>query len=392
MRWKLLLASTLLAATMGNPTLASDLRINGFISIQANMMADKEDRTKQATHFANATDKLNFKNGSLLGIQLVKDVNEKVSVTGQLVSRGSQNSFDTEATWAYVAYKVSDSSTLKAGKIRSPFYNYSDFLEVGYAYQWVRPPFDVYSTPDYSTMEGIHFMQEFGIGEDIEANVQIYYGAYDYDVPGFGKIISDGLKGLVFTANWNSFGFRVSAHQSDVTVDTPAIANGTAIVPILNAFGIPQAAQPALMNKFKVNETRTPFYEMAFKYDDGSHFALLEMTRLGSGTLFFTERDSYVISYGYNFDGIKPHISYSVAETIFDSNSLYKNIQKILTDRNGGGGTLTLDSSNIIVLGIRYDFAPSTALKFDVQKRELKTVNGLKEDNTLYSLALDVIF
>lgn len=49
------------------------------------------------------------------------------------------------------------------GRLRIPFFYYSEFLEVGYAYNWVRLPSDIYNI-SFSSFDGIDFTQRFSIG------------------------------------------------------------------------------------------------------------------------------------------------------------------------------------------------------------------------------------
>ena len=49
----------------------------------------------------------------------------------------------------------------KAGRQRLPRFRYSDFLEVGHAYPWLRPPHAVY-TATFSNDDGLSAAYSFG--------------------------------------------------------------------------------------------------------------------------------------------------------------------------------------------------------------------------------------
>ncbi|MFY9178344.1 MAG: hypothetical protein WAO12_01025 [Venatoribacter sp.] len=133
---KLALASAVLL-TSAQMAYADDLQINGFINVTAGIVDDK---TVGETDVGQGYDTgVSFDQGTLAGLQVSKRINDKTSATVQMVARG-KTGYETDATWAYVSYDLTDNSTIKAGRLRTPFFQYSDFLEVGYAYNWVTPP------------------------------------------------------------------------------------------------------------------------------------------------------------------------------------------------------------------------------------------------------------
>lgn len=388
MKWTKTLLAASIAAAVSSASYADDLKINGFISIQANMMADDE-ASEPGTSFAGADDELKFKNGSLLGLQVSKRVNDKVSITGQLVSRGADD-FDTDATWAYVTYDLSDETKIRAGKFRTPFFKYSDFLEVGYAYHWTRPPVDVYSFIPFSSVEGIDLTHSFSIGDDIEASVQAYFGNYDGELdalknststvlaPGTpavtltvatGGLDVESLKGVVFNADWQSFNFRTSYHSADLT-------SRDALYSEAASFG-PLAAD------FSIKDKESTFFELAVGYDDGTNRAVIEHTQLEHETAFFVDHTATLVSYARRMGDFQPHVTYSMAEYDFRSGAVGAT-QK--------AGVQTDKEFTSITLGVRYDLASSTALKFDIQNRERENHAGQTRDNTLYTIALDIVF
>lgn len=114
-----------LAGLLAAPAYA-DVTINGFASINAGIALDKNDS------LYGYDDSLDFKNESLFAIQIMSDLGEKLSVTAQLMGRGS-NDFDVGFEWAFISYQINDDWRINAGRLRTPFYKYSDFRDVGYS-------------------------------------------------------------------------------------------------------------------------------------------------------------------------------------------------------------------------------------------------------------------
>jgi hypothetical protein len=78
-----------------------------------------------------------------LGLQSTARFTPQFSATGQVVSRllPDQHAF---LEWLYLTYQPTPEWTIQLGRKRLPLYYYSDFQDVGYAYNTVRPSPDVY--------------------------------------------------------------------------------------------------------------------------------------------------------------------------------------------------------------------------------------------------------
>lgn len=79
---------------------------------------------------------------SRIGIQGKYTINNKTSVTAQVVSRGTNGTPDL--TWAYGSYKFNETFEVQAGRKRIPLYYYSDFQDIGVSYPWITPPPELY--------------------------------------------------------------------------------------------------------------------------------------------------------------------------------------------------------------------------------------------------------
>ena len=88
-------AKSLLLASIGiaSSSQANDLNINGFLSVGASMLDN--DKVEISGYDTDG----GFKQDTILGLQLSKQVNDSTTVTGQLVSRGSED-YNTESAWA----------------------------------------------------------------------------------------------------------------------------------------------------------------------------------------------------------------------------------------------------------------------------------------------------
>jgi hypothetical protein len=116
-----------------------------------------------------------FSADSRLGLQISAKVNEDISVTGQLLAKAREENSNIEADWAFINYRASEQVSVRAGKIKFPTFLISDYYEVGYAYPWIRPPQEVYSSNPITTLNGVDVLARFRFG-DMSLLVQPYFG------------------------------------------------------------------------------------------------------------------------------------------------------------------------------------------------------------------------
>ena len=328
---------------------ADDLRIQGFLSVGVAQMDTDEMSIRRYD------DELNFKNRNVFGVQLSKPLNDMVSVTGQLVARGVDD-YDVEATWAYVTIAPTDNDSIRVGRLRVPFFYYSDFLEVGYAYNWASPPSIVYRI-GFNTIDAVDYTRSFDFG-DTTGSVQLYYGRWNDDLNlSSGPAAFDLTKffGVVGNLSWENLSFRLSYHSADLTAPTVGF-----------------------------DEDTSTFAEAAVVYDDGDNFAVFEYTALDHDSLFLLDNIAYMVSYARRINSWTIHGTYSYYES-----DVEEGFQQTLDD----------DSRTGYTLGARWDFADSTALKLEAQYQENQNYDaplfgedGKKTTGTLYTIGMDMIF
>ncbi|HEY0892346.1 MAG TPA: DNA topoisomerase IV, partial [Cellvibrio sp.] len=162
----------IIALCMAAPlTQAGDLNLSGFLSVGGGMIDDED----SPGYGGYDEEDLTF-DKNLLGLQVTGQVNEKITATAQLIAR-SETDYEVNAEWAYLTWQASDSVKVRAGRLRTPFYMYSDFLDVGYAYSWITPPREVYYLP-FNNVDGVDFYvtQTLGI---FDTSFQAYFGSFD---------------------------------------------------------------------------------------------------------------------------------------------------------------------------------------------------------------------
>jgi len=149
---------------------AENIKLNGFVTASATFI-DSEVSTQDG----NITNRASFINDSKFGIQVSADVNPKIKITSQLLASGKQDDFDMKADWAFITYHASDPMSIRFGKLKLTTFLISDYFEIGYAYPWIRPPGEVYSSNPISTINGFDILYKIDVGDGVLL-VQPYFG------------------------------------------------------------------------------------------------------------------------------------------------------------------------------------------------------------------------
>lgn len=377
---KKLALTACIAASAATPlSYASDLNINGFLSVGASMLSN--DKVTLDDFDNNG----NFKNDTIFGLQISKQVNESTSVTGQLVSRGTDE-YKTEAAWAYVSYAATNDLDLRMGRLRVPFFYYSDFLEVGYAYDWIRPPSEVYSIP-FSSVDGVDLNYRFSLGS-WDNNAQIYYGRYN---PEGGNSELKNFSGIALTSGTGDFTLRASYHRLDLFIYDGGAAMGAISNPAsplngaLLALGYTADEINNAASGYEANGDEAIFYGVAAAYDNGDFSFITEITAGDSDSPLALASTSYLAKIGKRFLDMTVHLTYAGTEKQTLS-GIDGDIQEMLLLEN---------TQNSIIAGVRWDYDAGTAFKFQVQQHNEELVEGIgenKESGLLYSVAVDLVF
>ncbi|MDO6718879.1 porin [Psychrosphaera sp. 1_MG-2023] len=366
----------------------AEVRINGFASIVAGTSMD-EDKS-----LYGYDDTLSFKPESLFALQVSSDLGDGLSATSQIIARG-ENDYDATFEWAYFSYAISDSTQLSVGRMRIPFYRYSDYLDVGYAYTWVRPPKSVYNLT-FSTYDGASLLYTSTMGE-WDSSLQLIVGSFEGSV----NVLSDddpAKLSNMYGINWTVGNYWLTARavymQADASIsfvnDPDPTQQLNQFVGLLGAIGATDAA-----NGLLIEEDDGSFLGIGVSIDYENFLIDSEFTRVEVEDTLIATQNQYYISFAYRFDEWTPYISFEHRKDENDDD--YS--AGLPTDLNLGGGPIDVRAAyqatlisqetenDVFSVGARYNFHPSAALKFDYTKRERQT-----SDASVLSVGLDLVF
>ncbi|MGY4516581.1 hypothetical protein [Lysobacter sp. HA18] len=375
------LLSLAVAAVLVAPAVHAEVRVSGFGQIVAGKLTGEN----QAFPDRDYDTDIGFKE-SLVAVQVDADLGSRATATAQVVSDG-YNDFHPQLAWAFVKAKLGGGFSASIGRQRLPLYRYSDFLQVGAAYPWVRPPFAMYNQP-WSNFEGVSLSHDAYVGKWY-SQAQVIGGRFKGEIDGHDSGVDarlDKLRGASWDMEYDEWlSFRAAYIVGNVTVTGTALDQ---VTNALNAFG-----QQTLAARVDYNHDRGTFKSVGAKVDKGNWLAVGEYAKLDVDDTVYagTNRTDWYATLGYRIGPVMPNFtigrrdagrSEQVTAGVPVNSPLYPALYAASVSQS-------LDESYRTV-GVRWDLTPKLALKGDYTRLR-SDIPGTKDAN-LVSTALAFTF
>ena len=273
---------------------------------------------------AGIVDEAEINDLSLMALQGTFSLSDDTQAIMQLMSRGEED-WDTELEWAYLSHQLTNDLQVRAGKMRLPFFMYSDSLEVGYAQPWARPPSVVYS-PTITSYVGADASYTYNLtGSSI--STQVFGGnSQTNDSSQDRDIEVRNIAGL--TIGWTDYIWSLRALAA--TAETNLLANGASLA----------------------DNSRTKFFGVGFGYDDGTWQIISELIRQEVDGVI-ADTDAAYLSVGRRIGSITPYAVVGWTESKDDDERAGSPLSALNTHRDEYS------------LGLRWDVLSGVAVKFD---------------------------
>ena len=338
---------------------AEKLEISGFGRLVAGYLDDNN------VSFEGYTNELTFSEQSLLAIQADYHLTDTLSVTSQLLAHNNSER-DSGIEWFYLTYEPNSQWLFKAGKMRTPFYHYSDVLDVGFAYAWLSPPQQLYSAFLFNQYEGVSGIHRFSLGQ-VSGAIELYTGRYNGNTSFQQKRYPtdiDNLQGLVFNAIvGNHPKLRSSYITADFALDLEEI---TEFANILRGAGFVQSANSLTM------EGEFDIYQLGAIYEEFDYHLAWEWMKITSNTILAPNIASYYVQGGYVFDSVTAHLTFAnlitsdvepVNEIPFGVNP---GLDQLFIAYNTTLQRTKASDLKSLTLGVRWDAGVNVAFKAEV--------------------------
>ncbi|ASG64664.1 hypothetical protein CEW91_00155 [Idiomarina piscisalsi] len=382
MKYSLLASISASALVMSSSALAQDqIEWSGFGSIAAGMTTGSDDQL-----FGYDND-LDFNPGSLFALQAKANLSDKLSVTTQIMSRGSED-FDLGVEWAYLQYQLTDSASVNVGKLRLPFYMYSDYLDVGYSYHWLRTPQSVYRVP-FDNYTGVSFQHNAFVG-DFTFNTQIVAGNMQDDISVIGGETAEAelnnLIGFNTSAIYSNLTMRVAYYQTnDANIQLRGIDGDVdALLTLLEQVGADQ-----IITELDASEDKGTFAGVGVMYDNFDWFVGAEYTELELENSYVPKQRSAYITAGKRFDSWALHATYGKTDDKVMNPERFAVPDPQLQAVVNQAANIVVTETAYSSIGVNVNIAPSAVLKFDVTHADNKLTD---ESDVLASAAVQFVF
>ncbi|WP_233267337.1 hypothetical protein [Paraglaciecola sp. L3A3] len=370
------------------------LQFSGFARVIAGYLNEEHGT------FLGYDDSISFTEQTLLGLQLDYQVMDNLSVTGQAVARTADDS-DSGIEWLYLTYTPSNAWKFKIGRQRTPIFNYSDIIDVGFAYPWISLPQQVYRGFLFPTYEGLQSQYEY-VGKNISLGLEAYIGGIEREFVANGQVLDtdiDNLRGIVGTVGYQGWNFRASYHRGHADINQPEL---NAFSNQLRQFGFMQSA-----DSIKTDGVGR-FYQISAFYEDVDYFFRTELMQIKADLSLSPKTKGYFISGGLNFYPVSVYLSISK-----DTNRYLQPVAEIPTGINAQLDALAFgyqqtfsqsqDNSTLsYTAGIRWDWQENLALKAEatlLKENEgtqglftTRDVNNFDGQAILYQVAMEWVF
>lgn len=351
-------------AALAMPSWA-ELKLNGFASIVSGV--DLEDDDNPTDDYGSRT--VDNLQDSKVALQFTADLEKGVRFIGQTMARGNaQTGFALNYDWAYFDFDIGDSAKLKFGRLRIPFYKYSDYLDVGYAYHWISPPASMYSL-SFSNMDGIGYQQNFQTGS-VEHALNMTLGQYQGVLTLAGVPADSRLENLV-AINWTTV---VGDHEFSA-----AYAQADVYVPAAAAEGLSVLAADA--REVLIDGDLGSFIGIGYKGTFGDLTVFSEYSIVDVENSINAASEGGYLGVSYSMADYTYHVTYGMSKS--DEKTYTGGGSSVVipvdhdddpatadvpsgTDLNSNARLLGNGDSTTITLGVRKDIGATTAIKMDL--------------------------
>jgi hypothetical protein len=349
----LLVGLAMLAGTCGLHA-APDLQVSGFATLGAVYTRSDDLQFARVGIDAPGGDRVDLGPDSVLGLQLGLQFGQGTGAVLQVTTRETQRGdYDPRPALAFVSHALTPALTVRAGRLRSPFFMLSDTADINYNQPWVRLPAEVYGLNPFADLDGIDLLHRSRVGAAF-IELHPYFGASRIPVIGGGEARLHRLRGLTMTLEAGEFSLSVGHALAELA----AQRTSQSYAEFVERTGL----SPALQARLSGSGADASFSSLGMQWDDGRWRIVAELGRLDTEAFVNSATGAY-IAIGRRFGSLMPYLS--LARQHQDAPL----VDPALADSAASAGALALfnrsrnQAQRSITLGGRWDVSPEAALK-----------------------------
>lgn len=390
--YALLLPFSLFAKETNAPN--QGLEFSGFARVVVGKLDEKNAK------YSGYDDDIDFKQQTLLGLQASYQFSPNLSFTSQFIAQTGDEK-ESRIEWLYLTYSPTDNLQFKLGRQRTPFFNYSDTIDVGFAYPWINLPQQVYTSYFFSYFDGILATYDI-VNKNFTTSLEAYWGKFNDDIFIASQNVEadvDDFHGIVGRVNYNNWIFRTSFHQGSANVSLPELSN---FQTILSQQGFIESADSLK------SDGKASFYQVSINYENINYFFRSEFTKVNADFLIVPDMESAFISIGYNFHDYVAYLSFAKTDHQYGEPAndipvgVAPQLDILAQGYQAAFNSLADDSSKSISIGTRWDYKTNLAFKAEITRilgeDDIRSFFNIENNQafdrkaTLYQLAAEWVF
>ncbi len=346
-----------------------------------------------------------------LGVQLSSRLSDDFLATLQVVSKYRfDGTYRPDVMWACVTWSPTQNFSAKFGRLGIEMLPNWDFTNVGYTYPWVRPPVEAFFTITPAHIDGAELNQTLDLGPEASVTFKAFGGTASEKIPGIltpPLDLSGGpTYGFAVKPRWGGFRGRLTYSHFEIprNFGGPVVATQNYLHAVAAQLHDPRldAAADALNAKGVTGST----WSLGGSYEEGP-LQVQGMVRRGTYSSFiFPDPTAGFFSLAYRFGRFQPFLTWS---RIYSPRKAPPDLGLLPTLPGPVPafmvGQMAQAANNLRADqftwagGVRWDFADTACLKFQVDRVHSNQSTGLwKVDDptwngkaTVMSVTLDFI-
>jgi len=353
----------------------SKMRISGYMSAG---MAYSEEAAVTGDGESEFENEFTYRTDAKAGIQFDYRLAPEWTATLQLTTAG-KNDWSVDTDYAYLKWQAQDWLAIRTGRLRLPFFMYSESISVGFTYPWARPPLGFYIT-SIANFEGADALITFETGDFVHL-LQPYFGTGDGTLPnGLRSHSRDGM-GIVYEISKGNLTGRLQALQIDSTLE----ATGD-----LGSFS--ESVVQGIVEGWGAE--RIHYYTAGLRYDNGDLLVLSELSRIDSEGKPGRDIEAGYLTVGYTFGKFLPYATYMKTQAVKESqqDGIASAISPPYEGKGAGFGVRYSITSNVSLktqFDHYFDFNDTQGI-FSSRDPDFRTLDA--DGTNIYSVTLDAVF
>jgi hypothetical protein len=401
---KQLLVAAVFAATAAMQAQAGtmddgNLSISGFGTLGVAKSDTDQAQFARYNQAEGVKDKAKIGLDSNLGLQATYKINDWLSGTAQVLTRKNTSpTFTTDLTWAFLKAKINDEVNVRVGRVVLPTFLISDYQNVGYANTMMRPPIEMYGQAPIENVDGadVNYQHAFG---DFNFTTQAFVGVSrgKLFIPTAGGAVATyraPAYGISFTGEYGPFLVRVGHAQADLKSNDIGPING--LTATLGAVGFKQLGADIAVSGKKIG-----FTSLGATMDWNNIVVQTEYAqRRAKDPVYIPDTNAWYAMAGYRIGKVLPYYAHASYTDAGHSVTPPATFPKTGVLGSTVYGLLQSAEQTSDLVGVRWDFAKSLALKVQVDRVKPKAKGGslifqsptFNGDVTVVGVALDFVF